>query len=78
MKEIHSHYFKDVGHLKSIDVYRVIDLFGVQHPCLQHAAKKIICAGQRGHKDQWRDVQDAIDSLQRWQEMSAEDNAQAE
>lgn len=74
MKTSHDHYFKDVSHLEKIDVYRVADLFGVMHPCLQHAAKKIICAGQRGHKDQQRDVQDAIDSLHRWQEMQEEDS----
>lgn len=73
MKTIHSHYYRNVEHLKNIDVYRTLDLFGVTHPCLQHAAKKILCAGQRGHKDQQRDVQEAIDTLRRWQEMQEED-----
>lgn len=33
---------------KTIDIYRVLVMFGVTDPCLQHAAKKILCAGQRG------------------------------
>lgn len=73
MKPMHSHYYKDVSHLSRIDVYRAIRLFEVTDPCLQHAAKKILCAGNRGHKDLYRDVQDAIDSLERWKEMYAED-----
>ena len=36
----HEHYFKDVTHLKTIDVYRVLDLFDVSNPCVQHAIKK--------------------------------------
>lgn len=75
MKPIHSHYHKDVSALKTIDVYRVLKLFEVSDPCLQHAAKKVLCAGSRGHKDLYRDVQDAIDSLERWKEMHAEDIA---
>lgn len=69
----HDHYFKDVSHLQRLDVYRVVELFEVPAGALDHAAKKILCAGSRGHKDLDRDVQDIIDSLQRWQEMRRED-----
>lgn len=69
----HSHYHKNVKHLEAIDVYRVLQLFGVTDPCLQHAVKKLLCAGQRGIKPVAKDVQEAIDSLTRWQEMLAED-----
>lgn len=68
-----SHYHKNVKHLETIDVYRVLQLFGVTDPCLQHAVKKLLCAGQRGVKPVAKDVQEAIDSLTRWQEMLAED-----
>ena len=68
-----SHYFKDVSNLKHIDVYRVLVLFGVTNPCLQHAIKKLLCAGQRGVKDQKQDVQEAIASLLRYLEMQTED-----
>lgn len=68
----HNHYFKDVSHLDYIDIYRVLDLFQVTDSCLQHAAKKILVAGNRGHKDLTRDVQDIIDSCQRFLEMQKE------
>jgi len=66
------HYFKDVSHLDSIDVYRVIDLWNVTDPCIQHAIKKLLVAGGRGHKDMTKDVHEAIVSLQRWEDMQAE------
>ena len=69
----HEHYFKDVTHLKTIDVYRVLDLFNVSNPCVQHAVKKLLCSGQRGVKDTRQDVQEAITSLVRYLEMQTED-----
>ncbi len=70
----HSHYFKDVEFLKSIDVYRVLDLFDVRHSTLQHAIKKLLVSGGRGGgKDAVVDVQEAIDSLDRYLEMVGED-----
>jgi len=68
----HSHYFKDVSHLQKVDVYRVLELFQVINPCLQHAIKKLLVAGGRGAKDISQDVQEAIDTLVRWQEMQHE------
>lgn len=70
----HSHYFKNVAHLQSVDVYRVLELFDVTDPAIQHAVKKLLCAGGRGAKDKAKDVQEAIDSLNRWMLMRAEDN----
>jgi hypothetical protein len=69
----HSHYFKNVQHLDGIDVYRVLELFNVTDPCLQHAIKKLLCAGGRGAKDMEQDVQEAMDTLERWQDMQVED-----
>lgn len=72
-RRAHNHYFKDVSKLKYIDVYRVLELFGVGNSCLQHAIKKLLVAGGRGAgKDMDRDVQEAIDSLIRYQEMKKE------
>jgi hypothetical protein len=70
---IHSHYFKDVSHLGTVDVYRVLALFQVADPCLQHAVKKLLCAGGRGAKNDVKDVREAMDSLTRWQQMRLED-----
>jgi len=69
-----THYQKPVEHLKWIDVYRVLLLFGVTDPCLQHAIKKLLCAGNRGVKDELKDVQEAIASLLRYLEMQTEDD----
>ena len=71
----HSHYKKPVAGLQFVDVYRVLALFGVTDPCIQHAVKKLLVAGGRGAKDISQDVQEAIDTLQRWQEMRREDAA---
>lgn len=71
----HEHYFKNVGHLDVVDVYRVLDLFEVTDQALGHAVKKLLVAGGRGVKNVHRDVQDAIDTLLRWQEMQRENVA---
>jgi hypothetical protein len=69
----HSHYFKSCP-FESIDIYRVLSLFAVADPCLQHAVKKLLVAGGRGHKDISKDVQEAIDTLERWKAMRAEES----
>lgn len=70
------HYFKDVSNLNTVDVYRVLELFNVVNPCVQHAVKKLLCSGVRnGGKTETQDIQEAIDSLNRFMEMKAEDNA---
>lgn len=71
----HGHYFRDVAHLQTIDVYRVLELFGVTDQALGHAIKKLVVAGGRGHKDVGKDVSEAIDTLVRWQNMRHEDEA---
>jgi hypothetical protein len=72
--EKHSHYKKDVSHLKMIDVYRVLNLFEVTDPCVQHAVKKLLCAGKRGGKSKEQDIREAVDSLNRALQMIAEDS----
>ena len=73
MKENHNHYFKPCPY-DTLDVYRVINIFGVSDPCIQHALKKLLCSGVRGHKDQSKDIQDVIDTLERWKQMRCEDD----
>ncbi len=67
------HYYKDVAHLKNVDVYRVLTLFKVTEPCIQHAIKKLLCAGDRGDKSMIKDITEARDSLNRHLEMLNED-----
>lgn len=69
-----SHYYKNVERLKYIDVYRVLWLFDVDNPCIQHAIKKLLVAGARGGKDVETDLREAIASINRALEMLEEDN----
>lgn len=57
----------------TIDIYRVLEVYEVTDPCIQHAVKKLLCAGKRGYKEVEKDVQEAIQSLQRWEEMRREE-----
>lgn len=51
-----------------VDFYRICILYEITDPCLQHALKKLLRAG-RSHKDIHTDIQNAIDTLTRWQEL---------
>jgi hypothetical protein len=57
----------------TIDIYRVLQIYEVTDPCIQHAVKKLLCAGKRGYKEVEKDVEEAIQSLQRWEEMRREE-----
>lgn len=48
-----------------IDVYDVIDCYEVTSGALQHALKKILAAGKRGHKDYEQDLIDILSSVER-------------
>lgn len=71
MNEKHSHYFKKW--FGKIDIYRMLDLFDVMDPAIQHAIKKLTLGGKRGAKDKIKDYQEAIDSINRAIEMIKED-----
>ena len=73
----HSHYHKDVGHLLTMDVYRLCERFEINDPsgATQHAIKKLVCAGQRGSKGLLQDLQEAVDTISRRIEMIYEDQA---
>ena len=70
----HNHYFRDVSHLQQVDVYRILELFEVTCPVAQHIVKKALAAGKRGAKSPARDMQDIVDSAQRWLAMREEDS----
>jgi hypothetical protein len=59
----------------TIDVYRVLELFNVTNPAIQHAVKKLLCTGIRGGKDFDQDLAESIQALTRLQEMRREDAA---
>lgn len=77
MARAFSHYFRDVRHLEGMDVYRVLQLFEVTDPALQHAIKKLLVPGSRGAKDRRKDLEEAVASIERALEMMGEDEAAA-
>jgi len=56
----------------TIDVYDVLQAFEVTNPAIQHALKKLLAAGQRGHKDMMTDLNEAAWSIQRAIQMEEE------
>lgn len=56
-----------------IDIYRVLRLYEVTDPCIQHAVKKLLCAGKRGSKDFNKDIMEAALSLERFIQLNNED-----
>lgn len=60
-------YYDDAAVLQHlpIDVYDVLTAFGVTCPATQHAIKKLLCAGTRGHKDAATDLAEALTAIQR-------------
>lgn len=62
----HNHYFKDVRHIDTIDIYTICDLYVKDNSgCIQHAVKKLLCCGERGVKDNVKDLNEAIDTIKR-------------
>lgn len=62
----------EVGHTIVVDVYSVLEAFGVHNSALQHLIKKALCAGQRGHKDTLEDCADIIDSALRARQLEVQ------
>lgn len=66
-------YYKDVTHLREVDVYMVHHLFAVDDPsgAIQHASKKLLLSGVRtGGKSKYDDIREARDTLNRWLEIN--------
>ena len=53
------------GNSATIDVYDVLQAFNVTCPATQHAVKKLLCTGIRGHKDGNTDLLEARESITR-------------
>lgn len=48
-----------------IDVYDILQMFGVENQAIGHAIKKLLVAGRRGYKDKTQDLEEAIASIKR-------------
>ena len=53
------------GNSATVDVYDVLKAFNVTCPATQHALKKLLCSGLRGHKDLQTDLIEAKESIVR-------------
>jgi hypothetical protein len=53
------------GNKACVDVYDVLVAFDVTCPAIQHALKKLLCTGIRGHKDAAQDLIEASNSITR-------------
>lgn len=57
----------------TVDVYDVLKAFEVKCPAIQHAIKKLLCAGIRGHKGRRQDLAEARASIGRAIELEVSD-----
>ena len=53
-----------------VDVYDVLGAFNVTCPARQHAIKKLLATGQRGHKDEETDLIETISAVKRSLELA--------
>lgn len=60
---------KYTGEKITVDVYSVLNEFGVQNSALQHLIKKALAVGARGHKTKNQDLDDIIASSKRAKEL---------
>lgn len=61
-----------------VDVYQVIEAWGITNPAQAHALKKVLCAGGRGKGSYEQDLTEAIDALKRAVQINADREADAE
>ena len=72
MCKFESKYSKRIGK-EVVDVYDVLMVFNVTNPATQHAIKKLLMPGNRGHKDKLTDLKEAYQSIARAIELESED-----
>ena len=53
------------GKTLTVDVYSVLEAFGVNSSAIAHAVKKLLAPGKRGVKSAEQDIREAIGSLER-------------
>jgi hypothetical protein len=65
-----------VGGPINVDVYEVIEAFGVTCPALQHALKKILACGARGKGSKIDDIHGVFDAM--WRALELQKQREAE
>lgn len=71
--EKHSYYKIRIGG-KLVDPYRLLLILKITHPSHQHAFKKLWRIG-RSKDAKKKDIRETIETLERWEDMNAEDVA---
>ena len=61
----HNKYQREIKQGVYVDVYDVLKAFNVTNPATQHAIKKLLAGGLRGHKDLLQDLNEAHASISR-------------
>lgn len=64
-----SKYHREIKPGVWVDVYDVLNAWGVSNPALSHLVKKALQPGQRGHKDRATDLDDIVKSAIRAKEL---------
>lgn len=72
MGKLESKYSKRIGK-EVVDVYDVLMAFNVTNPATQHAIKKLLMPGNRGHKDKLTDLKETYQSIARAIELESDD-----
>ena len=72
MAKLESKYSRRIGK-EVVYVYDVPMAFNVTNPATQHAIKKLLMPGNRGHKDKLTDLEEAYQSIARAIELESED-----
>lgn len=65
------------GQSATVDVYDVLKAFGVACPATQHAIKKLLMAGNRGHKDKLTDLTESLTAISRAIELAQQESGHA-
>lgn len=61
----------DGTYIFHVDIYDVLQAWEVTNPAIQHAIKKLLQPGQRGHKTREQDLREALVSVERAIELEA-------
>ena len=57
----------------TIDIYDILNAYRVTCPATQHAIKKLLQPGDRGHKDKLTDLREALASIERAIQLEEQD-----
>ena len=66
VKPTYSHYQMPINDLTVADIYDICEHYCHDNSgATQHAIKKLLCPGKRGHKDELKDLREAVFSINR-------------